>query len=135
MKNLQNFAKNLRKIRVKKELSLENVAFELGMSREAYRKLETGKTTLNLVHLEGLSKAFNMDFVELLTYDSEKYKITKPKYNLSVVNNGTIEHHEIVDEPQPTVLQQVMTHNQQLLAHNQQLIAENQQLRQALSGV
>ncbi len=135
MENLQNFANNLRKIRVEKGLSQENVAFELSMSREAYRKLETGKTNLNLTHLEGLSKVFSMDFVELLTYKNEKYQIVKTNDKVSVVKNGTVEAPEIPNESQSTVLQQVMALNQQLLAHNQQLIAEGQRLRQALGGV
>ena len=128
MENLQNFAKNLRKIRIEKELSQENVAFELSMSRGAYRKLETGKTNLNLIHLEGLSKVFNMDFVELITYKNEKYQIVKTKDKVLLVKNGPTEAPEILDETQPTLLQQVM-------ALNQRLIAENQQLRQALGGV
>ena len=135
MENLQNFTQNLRKIRVEKELSQENVAIELGMNREAYLKLETGKTNLNVDQLDGLSKVFKMDFVELLIYNNKKYSIVKTKDKVLLVKNDPIEAPQMVDEPQPTVLQQVMTHNQQLLAHNQQLIAEGQRLRQALGGV
>jgi len=100
MRNLQNFAKNLRKIRLEKELSQENIALELGMSREAYRKLENGKTNLNITHLEGLSNVFKMDLADMMNHDNEKYNIINPQKNLSVVNNGTIENPNITDKQQ-----------------------------------
>lgn len=131
MTNLQNFGHTIRKIRKEKKLTQENIAFELGISQEAYGKLENGKTKLNIDHLEGLSKVFEMDLMEMLLYDSEKYHIKEVKDKATGVNNGTIEHTGLDVKQQELYLKQI----EQLLAHNQQLIAENQQLRQALGGV
>ena len=41
MPTMKNFRTKLRKIRTDKDFSQADVAFELGMSQEAYRKLET----------------------------------------------------------------------------------------------
>ncbi len=137
MTTLKILQTKLRKIRKDKDLTLSNVAFDMGLSAEAYRKIENSITTINADHIEKLTKAFNMDLVEMLTYGEEKYSIHKPNNNVSVVNNGTIENPKTSPEEQ-TAIQQAQSQNQQLLkqvemllAHNQQLIEENARLRGA----
>jgi transcriptional regulator with XRE-family HTH domain len=136
MTTLQNFRTKLRTIRKDKDLTLANIACDMDLSTEAYRKIENGTTTLNADHLDKLAKAYNMDLIEMLTYGEEKYNITKPKNNVSVVNNGTIEAPNT--DKEQTATQQAQTQNEQLLkkvemllAHNQQLIEENARLRGA----
>ena len=114
MTTLKSLPGKIRKIRKDKDLTLSAIACDIGLSTEAYRKIENSTTTINADHIEKLAKAFNMDLVEMLTYGEEKYKIHKPNNNVSVVNNGTIEHHEGSPEEQ-TAIQQAQTQNQQLL--------------------
>ena len=136
MTTLKNLQGKLRKIRKDKDLTLSNIAFDIGLSTEAYRKIENSTITINADHIEKLTKAFNMDLVEMLTYGEEKYNIHKPNNNVSVVNNGTIENPKTSPEEQ-TAIQQAQAQNAQLLKQiemlmtlNQQLIEENKQLKQ-----
>ncbi len=135
MTTLKNLQGKLRKIRKDKDLTLSNITFDIGLSTEAYRKIENSTTTINADHIEKLTKAFNMDLVEMLTHGEKKYNIKEVKDKATGVNNGTIENPKTSPEEQ-TAIQQAQTQNTQLLKQiemlmtlNQQLIEENKQLK------
>ncbi|TAG17964.1 MAG: XRE family transcriptional regulator [Cytophagia bacterium] len=134
MTNLQNFGNALRKIRLEKGLKLENIADELGITTEAYRKIESGKTKPNTNRLVDLEKVFKMDLVDMFSYCNDNYNITKPTHNISVVNNGTIETREISPDER-LAFQQILACNRQLLEENQSLREQNQSLRKELEEV
>lgn len=62
----------IKRIRELKGLSQTEVAEKLFISQRAYSDIENDKTKLDLERLENLSKIFEMDPVDLLTFDEKK---------------------------------------------------------------
>ncbi len=56
-----NINNKLFRIRRHLELSQENIAFELGISPEAYGKIERGKTKLSVDRLSAICKIFGLE--------------------------------------------------------------------------
>ncbi|MGV7105761.1 helix-turn-helix domain-containing protein [Flavobacterium sp. U410] len=50
----------LKELRLKKELTQENVAFELGISQKAYSKIENAQVCLSQEKMLKLSKLYNV---------------------------------------------------------------------------
>ena len=69
-----------------------------------------------------------MNLIEMITYQDDKYNIFKPKNNISVVNNGTIENPKPNPEDQ-LLIQQILKQNEILLSQNQQLINAVRELK------
>ena len=57
---------NLQKLRSKLDLSQEEMAHELGMSKNGYGKLERGESKITVEHLQNIANVFNIDIVDLL---------------------------------------------------------------------
>ncbi|WP_449397484.1 helix-turn-helix domain-containing protein [Chryseobacterium wanjuense] len=62
----------IKRIRELKGLSQTEVAEKLFISQRAYSDIENDKTKLDLDRLENLSNIFEMDPLELLTFDEKK---------------------------------------------------------------
>jgi transcriptional regulator with XRE-family HTH domain len=58
----------LRLLRLKCNLTQENVAFELGISQKAYSKIENGQVRLTQDKVTTLSKVFNVSTSELCNF-------------------------------------------------------------------
>lgn len=63
--------KKLRSLRLERELSQENIAFELGISQKAYSKIENGQTSLNHDKLIQIAKIFEVSPKEICPIHSE----------------------------------------------------------------
>lgn len=74
--------KKLRFLRLKKELSQENIAFELGISQKAYSKIENGQTTLNHDKLLQIAKILEVSPKEICPIHSECNKFNSEDHCL-----------------------------------------------------
>lgn len=66
---LELLAKNIKKFRKQKDLSQNQLAELLGISREHLAKLETTKRCISLKLLFKLSEVLNIDLKDLFTFE------------------------------------------------------------------
>ncbi|HMO33488.1 MAG TPA: helix-turn-helix transcriptional regulator [Lacibacter sp.] len=64
----------IRKIREQKKVTQEEVARHMGISQNAYSKIENGITQLTINHVKQISEALGVPAVELLRDDFEVHK-------------------------------------------------------------
>lgn len=57
---------NIRQLREKLDMTQEQMAEKLQMSKNGYAKLERGESKLNIEHLQQIANVFNIDIVDLL---------------------------------------------------------------------
>ncbi len=69
---MKDFYSTLRKIRIAKGLSQENLGDSLGITGSAYAQMERGESKVTVERLYELSQIFNMSVEEILSYDDEK---------------------------------------------------------------
>ncbi len=80
----------IRKLRVEKGISQDNVAFELGISHSSYSKIERGETDPNLSRLFELARIFGVGITEFFIDDA----LTTSKENkegYGNINKGDLE--------------------------------------------
>lgn len=65
----------IRKIREMKKLSQEEVARQMGISQNAYSKIESNQTQLTINHIKKISKILDVSIFELL---KDEFEIHKP---------------------------------------------------------
>ena len=86
---MNKYIENLKKFRVEKKLSQEQIAQAIGVSRPTYTAIEVGKQELSLDEAKKLATLFGIGVDELLSGDTpnfEKYKhmiLTYLRMNLS----------------------------------------------------
>jgi putative transcriptional regulator len=66
---LNKFGKHLKNLRKKVGKSQETLAYECGMDKPNYRKIETGKTNPTFKTLHKLAKALKITMKELVDYE------------------------------------------------------------------
>ncbi len=84
----------IRKNREAKNFTQDFVAREMGMSQNAYSKIETGSTTLTVHHLKELSRIFQVSIIDLINDDFEihspnhikKQSVSKDQLLISIEN-------------------------------------------------
>lgn len=64
-----DFGHNLRKIRLEKGLTQEQIYFKSGVSRSHLAMIETGRRDVTLSSLFCISRALGVDFKELFDFD------------------------------------------------------------------
>jgi DNA-binding XRE family transcriptional regulator len=64
--HMKHVTRNIRKLRIDRELSQENVAFNLKISQSSYAKMESGQSRLSINRLYQLAVFFNVPIEELL---------------------------------------------------------------------
>ena len=69
-----NFANNLKKLRKDNNLSQEELALELGVSRQSVSKWESGQTYPEMDKVLQLCKMFNVNIDELLSQNIKEVK-------------------------------------------------------------
>lgn len=65
-KKTKTVTENIRKIREAKKLTQESLASELGISQNAYSKIELGYSQITIYRLFQITKALNVEVTELL---------------------------------------------------------------------
>ncbi len=84
----------IKHFRLKKDLSQESFAELLGISLQAYNKIETNKTRVDIDRLQQIAEKLDTNLVELLSYgDKDIYYITNTNTeqkggNGFVIHNG-----------------------------------------------
>jgi transcriptional regulator with XRE-family HTH domain len=63
---MKHVIRNIRKLRNDRELSQENVAFNLQISQSSYAKMESGQSKLSVDRLYQLASFFKISVEELL---------------------------------------------------------------------
>ena len=63
---MKHVIRNIRRLRLDRDLSQENVAFNLQISQSSYAKLESGQSRLSIDRLYQLAVYFNVPIEELL---------------------------------------------------------------------
>ena len=63
---MKHVIRNIRSMRLDRELSQENVAFNLQISQSSYAKLESGQSKLSIDRLYQLAVYFNVSVEELI---------------------------------------------------------------------
>jgi transcriptional regulator with XRE-family HTH domain len=81
----------IRKHREAKDLSQENIAFELGLSRSAYNKIETGTTSPNTNRLQEIAKVLEVDITEFFKDSKAFGKAEDPKLQYGFATKSDIE--------------------------------------------
>lgn len=89
MKNTIGY--RIRKLREAKDLSQENIAFELGLSRSAYNKIETGSTSPNTNRLQEIAKVLEVDITEFFKDSKAFGKAEDPKLQYGFATKSDIE--------------------------------------------
>ena len=89
MKNTIGY--RIRKHREAKDLSQENIAFELGLSRSAYNKIETGTTSPNTNRLQEIAKVLEVDITEFFKDSKAFGKAEDPKLQYGFAIKSDIE--------------------------------------------
>lgn len=62
------WCRRLRQYRIQRELTQEDVAFALGVSRSHYCSIEHGHTIINYKHLYNLAKVLGLKMEELISF-------------------------------------------------------------------
>lgn len=118
---------NLYTLRKERNLSQEQMAERLGMSKNGYGKLERGESRLTIEHLEQIATVFNIDIVELLRGDSD-LNLMIVGDNHSHCTNTNCSHG---NKQEMEKLQLIINHKDELLSQKDK---EIELLRRLLGG-
>lgn len=88
MKN--NIAANLRYLRNKNELSQEQVAEKIGVSRQAVAKWENGDSLPDIINCDALAELYDVSLNDLVRYDPEKEGMPIPPRNKHIFGVVTV---------------------------------------------
>lgn len=114
----------LEKLRRLKNLTQENVACELGLSTQAYGKIERNEVDVNQDKLEKLTKIFNITMEELMQFDEKVYFNNSANNSMhAVVINSTISTH----------IELLKTLQEQLSQKDKQLAEKDKQITELIS--
>lgn len=83
--------KQIRRIRQGKELSQENVAEELGITKGAFSKIENGTTNVPLARLLQVAKVLEVDITEFFKDSKAVSKAEDPKLQYGFATKSDIE--------------------------------------------
>ena len=83
--------KQIRRIRQGKELSQENVAEELGITKGAFSKIENGTTNVPLARLLQIAKVLEVDITEFFKDSKAFGKAEDPKLQYGFATKSDIE--------------------------------------------
>ncbi|WP_439239859.1 helix-turn-helix domain-containing protein [Lonepinella sp. BR2474] len=116
----------IRKLREDHQLTQEEMAVKLSMSKQGYAKIERGDTRSNLHRLEQISAVFGIDIIDLLSYgEDSRIQFNNVSNNESVTNTYfSVGKDDVVDEIQR--LQAIVSYKDEII---QGLKNENELLK------
>ncbi len=98
-----SIGQNIRRIRRSKDLTQENMAFELGITKSAYSKIERGETNPSVNRLFDISKILEVDITEFFHNTDAEHLAGEEEENLY----------------NPTIREEIEALNKALLTMNQ----------------
>jgi len=98
LENKRTINQNIREIRRKKDIALKEAAWVLGITIQAYQKLENGKIKVQFEHLNKLATLFEMNPLEIVTYP---YQVSVLETLKDVSENSPWIHHLPPKEDDP----------------------------------
>ncbi len=119
-----SISENLQKLRKNHELSQEQMAELLNMSKNGYGKLERGESKITVEHLQNIANVFKIDIADLLKEDREFSLLIGDNHG-NYANKYYNSDHEIEK------LKLIIQHKDELLAQKDKEIA----LLRRLSGI
>jgi transcriptional regulator with XRE-family HTH domain len=87
----QSIANQIRRARQNKDLSQENMADELGITKGAYSKIERGVTAISVERLAAIAKILDMELNEFFTDKKASSKVEYPQPKFGFATKGEIE--------------------------------------------
>lgn len=116
-----SISENLQYLRKTHNLSQEQMAERLSMSKNGYGKLERGETKVTVEHLQHIAQVFNLDMADLLKEERDFTLLLGDNYT-NCGNKYYGDRHELEK------LQLIISHKDELLAQKDTEIALLRQL-------
>lgn len=86
----KNIAENLRYLRTKSKLSQEDVAWTVGVTRQAVAKWESGNSLPDILNCEALASLFEVSLNDLVRHDPEQAGMPIAPLNKHIFGTVTI---------------------------------------------
>lgn len=109
-----DIAKNLANLRKDENLTQEQMAEKLHMSKNGYAKLERGESRITVEHLQNIANTFNIDIEKLLKKDRD--------FNLALGDNNINFQTNYHTSQEIEKLQLLIEHQQELLVQKDKQI-------------
>lgn len=77
----------IRKLRIQKDLSQDNLAFELGITQASYSRIEKDDRRISIIRLIQIAAILKTSVVELISEKAKKINIEKFNYSISDIDN------------------------------------------------
>jgi transcriptional regulator with XRE-family HTH domain len=81
----------IRKIRQAKDLTQDNLAFELGITKSAYSKIEREESNISIKRLEQIAKVLEVDIVDFFKEEPDENAVEDTKAQYSIATKEDIE--------------------------------------------
>jgi len=81
--NLATLGKNIARTRRHQNLTQENVAFDLGISKTSYAKIERGETNISFLRLVQIADYFHVDISEFVKDNSSDIDLQELAANIA----------------------------------------------------
>jgi len=120
---MNNIAYKIKKARVNKGFSQEDIAAKLNVSQSAYAKIENGNTKLDIERLLDIVKILEMDIQDLLNIENIKnnyYSNNEIKNSPAFVENFNIGIKDAYDETIKNLKEEVKFYRKLLEQRNDQ---------------
>lgn len=125
-KPLMKTQDKIRAIRTQQKISQEQMAERLEITPQAYSKIESGKTKLNLDRIQQIAHILNIDVTELVNNEREIFLLI----NENGVNHGKTIYHNNELKNEIDKLQLTIAHKDEIIV---QLKTENATLRDIIA--
>ncbi|WP_066804738.1 helix-turn-helix domain-containing protein [Moraxella oblonga] len=109
---------NIRQYREKLDMTQEQMAEKLHLTKNGYAKIERGETALTVARLEQIAGIFDIDMSELLKEKSELNLL------LGDNNHSNFHNHYYNQTQEIEKLQMTIDYQKELLTHKDELLAQ-----------
>lgn len=123
----------IRKIREIKGMKQETIANEIGLTLNAYGKLERGETRLTVERLQQISKVFDVPMTSILEMDEGvSFNFSQNTFHNS--NGGVLHQHASEQSNEVAILQSQVETLKGVIARMEQVIIAQEKLIQRLEN-